>query len=119
MTEAPRTEELYGIAKKMTLELEKLPLHSHAAIVTMMKTGLEHRNIELQNEHAIKQAEANRKAMDEAQAAHDRRNAAAMAKDAGLIVPMNGGSYQPDGSGPWQGNAKSEEKAAGLVLAKA
>ena len=53
----PPTEQIYGIAKRMNLELEKLPMHTHAGIVTMLRTMVEHRNIELQNEAQIEQIE--------------------------------------------------------------
>lgn len=66
----PPTEQVYGIAKKFTLELEKLPLHSHAAIVGMMQMMCEHRKIVLQNEIALAQKNANDAAMEEARRRH-------------------------------------------------
>ena len=46
----PPTEQIFGIGKKIALELEKLPLHTHAGIVNMLRTMMEHRKIELENE---------------------------------------------------------------------
>ncbi|MGA8730302.1 MAG: hypothetical protein WB608_16225 [Terracidiphilus sp.] len=73
MTETPKappTEQVFGIAKKMALELEKLPLHTHAGVINMMRVMVEHRKIELDNEMTEQQNEANRAAMAEARAAH-------------------------------------------------
>ena len=64
------TQQVFGIAKKMTLELEKYPLHSHAGIVTMMRTMVEHRKIVLENEMQAEQIKANEEAMAAARKAH-------------------------------------------------
>jgi hypothetical protein len=52
------TEVVAGTAKKMTLELEKMPLHSHAAIVTTMNLFCEHRQANEKMAMAAKQQEA-------------------------------------------------------------
>lgn len=67
---APPDEQIFGTAKRMTLELNKLPLHSHAATVAMMQMMVEHRKIELQNQHTLAQQKAQQEAMDEARQRH-------------------------------------------------
>ena len=70
MPVAPPTEQIYGIAKKMTLELEKFPLHTHATIVNMLRMTVEHRKVELDNQVAEAQVKANEAAMADARRAH-------------------------------------------------
>jgi len=36
--QAPPTEQVYGIAKRISLDLDKLPLHTHAAIINICNT---------------------------------------------------------------------------------
>lgn len=67
---APPTEQIYGIAKKINLELERLPLHTHAGIVNMLRTMVDHRNVELQNQMQLEQIKANEAAMADARAKH-------------------------------------------------
>ncbi|MGA2890328.1 MAG: hypothetical protein ABSE51_19970 [Terracidiphilus sp.] len=82
--EAPPTEQIFGIAKKIALELEKLPLHTHATVVNMLRMTVEHRKVELDNQVAQAQVEANEAAMAEARKAHAQaqveRNAAIAAQ---------------------------------------
>ena len=40
--------EMYGIAKKFNNEMEALPLHTHSAIVEMVRVGMQHRNLSMQ-----------------------------------------------------------------------
>lgn len=68
--QAPPTENVFGIAKKMALELEKLPLHTHAAIVGLLKMMTEHRQVCLQSEMQAAQKAANDAAMEEARRRH-------------------------------------------------
>ena len=42
------SDELFGIAKKVNRELETLPLHTHSAIVNMITTGMQHRQLAMQ-----------------------------------------------------------------------
>ncbi len=37
--------EMYGVAKKFTLEMMELPIHTHLAIVEMVRVGIQHRNL--------------------------------------------------------------------------
>ena len=67
---APPTEQIYGIAKKINLELERLPLHTHAGIINMLRTMVDHRNVELQNEMQAAQVKAQEQAMADARKAH-------------------------------------------------
>jgi len=71
--EAPPTEVVYGIAKKMTLELEKLPLHTHATIVNMLRMTVEHRKVELDNQVQAEQIKAQEVAMADARKAHAQK----------------------------------------------
>ncbi len=49
------SDELSGISKKYTRELDALPLHSHGAVLKMMQVAYEHRNITMQREEALRQ----------------------------------------------------------------
>jgi hypothetical protein len=42
------SNEMYGIAKKFNAEMEALPMHTHSAIVEMVRVGMQHRNLQLQ-----------------------------------------------------------------------
>ena len=66
----PATQDVYGIAKKISLELEHLPLHTHAAIINMVNTMCQHRKIVLESEMQQKQMEAHEAAMADARRAH-------------------------------------------------
>jgi hypothetical protein len=84
MTEQPvapalPTEQYFGIAKKIALELEKHAIHSHAGIVMMLNGALEHRQLteklaraKEEAESQAKITEANQQAMAETIAAHQR-----------------------------------------------
>lgn len=48
-----KSDEVFGIAKKMNRELEALPLHTHSAIAELVKVGVQHRNLAMQ--HASQQ----------------------------------------------------------------
>lgn len=88
-TQTPRSEEIFGIAKKFHLELEKLPLQSHGAVVSMIGTMAQHREFSLKAERAAHEEKARADAMAAAQAAHDaqvRRTAEQAAKDAGIVL---------------------------------
>jgi len=67
---APPSEVIFGIAKKMHLELEKLPLHTHAIVMNMLRGMVEHRKVELDNQVAEANAKANEEAMADARRAH-------------------------------------------------
>lgn len=70
--DAMRTEEVYGIAKKVNLELEKFALHSHAAVVALLKLMVEHRKTELESQMSQQQEAAQKAAYDDALKAHAR-----------------------------------------------
>jgi hypothetical protein len=73
------TEQVFGIAKKYTLEMEKHPLQTHAAIVGILRMMVDHRQVTLQNEAQAEEVKAREKAMEDARAAHAR--AAAQRED--------------------------------------
>jgi hypothetical protein len=68
--QAPPTEQVYGIAKRISLDLDKLPLHTHAAIINICNTMCQHRKIVLESEMQQKQIDAQEAAMAEALKAH-------------------------------------------------
>jgi hypothetical protein len=68
--QAPPTEQVYGIAKRISLDLDKLPLHTHAAIINICNTLCQHRKIVLESEMQQKQIDAQEAAMAEALKAH-------------------------------------------------
>ena len=114
--EAPAPEVILGIAKKFTLELEKFPLHSHAAIARMVMTMVEHRKIVLEEEVQLSQQAANEAAMadaidkhgraiaqqraleEAAQQAHDRQIADGI-KAPRMKLELVDGKAVPEGSG--------------------
>lgn len=69
---APPDEQLFGIAKKFTLEINDLPLHSQALIVGFMQLAVQHRKTEIESQIAQKNERAQSEAMDAARAAHAR-----------------------------------------------
>ena len=86
---APPTEEVYGIAKRMNLDLEKHPLHTHAAIINMLRTMVDHRNVELQNQVQMEQIEANEAAMADARRAHAQAQVEREAKAPRMIIELD------------------------------
>jgi hypothetical protein len=68
--QAPPTENIYGIAKRISLDLEKLPLHTHAAIISVINTMCQHRKLVLETEMNAQQFAAQEAAMAEARKAH-------------------------------------------------
>jgi hypothetical protein len=68
--QAPPTQEVYGIAKRISLDLEKLPLHTHAAIINIANTMCQHRKIVLESEAQQRQIDAQEVAMADARRAH-------------------------------------------------
>jgi hypothetical protein len=51
------SDEMYGIAKKINRELEQFPMHTHSAIVEMVRVGMQHRNLGMQADVQAKQQE--------------------------------------------------------------
>ena len=73
MTETPKpvaTEIVYGTAKRISLELDKLPLQTHGAIISMMTTMAKHREANMQMEQHQAQERAQEAAMSDARKAH-------------------------------------------------
>jgi len=79
MSETPDSSTLFGVAKKLTKELEELPLHTHAAVISLMNSALQHRQIALQADMQQKQADAQREVYEQA----ERRQAL---KESGLVL---------------------------------
>lgn len=74
--QAPPTENVYGIAKRISLDLEKLPLHTHAAIINIVNTMCQHRKIVLESEAQQAQIDAQEAAMADARKAHAEKQVA-------------------------------------------
>jgi hypothetical protein len=68
--QAPPTEQVYGIAKKISLELEKNPLHTHGAVISMLTTMAKHREACINIEQHQAQIDAQDAAMADARRAH-------------------------------------------------
>lgn len=43
------SDEMFGIAKKFNRELEQFPMHTHSAICEMVRVGMQHRNLAMQD----------------------------------------------------------------------
>jgi hypothetical protein len=90
--QAPPTEQVYGIAKRISLDLDKLPLHTHAAIINICNTMCQHRKIVLETEAQQKQIEAQEAAMADARKAHAQ---AQVARDAQIATQIKQQAAQP------------------------
>jgi hypothetical protein len=51
------SEVMYGIAKKFNKEMEAFPLHTHSAIVELVRVGMQHRSLAAQREEAERKQE--------------------------------------------------------------
>lgn len=60
------TEVILGISKKMNKELEELPLHEHATLITLLNSLMQMRQIAMQIEQQKQQAEAQRAHQEQA-----------------------------------------------------
>ena len=76
------TEQVYGIAKRISLDLEKYPLHTHASIINIVNTMCQHRKIVMEEPERQRMAEyeevqrrAQMQAFEAAQAAQVERDA--------------------------------------------
>lgn len=89
MTEQPKSipsEQVFGTAKRIHLDLEKLAIVDHAAVINLLNTMAQHR--EMARKFDVQQAEekARQDAMDAAQQAHAKRAAELAIKDSGLVL---------------------------------
>lgn len=78
--------ELSGIAKKMSLELEKLPCHSHGAVVAILTTLLQHRQSNLKFGQVKEEQAVYLKQQALADAERERQAKEQARKDSGLIL---------------------------------
>jgi hypothetical protein len=83
---APPTEQVYSIAKRISLDLEKLPLHTHGAIISLVTTMAKHREANMQMEQHQAQLKAQEAAMADARKAHAVAQAERDAKIAAQLV---------------------------------
>ncbi|MGA7885285.1 MAG: hypothetical protein WCA44_06035 [Acidobacteriaceae bacterium] len=90
--QAPPTENVYGIAKRISLDLEKLPLHTHAAIINIVNTMCQHRKIVLESEAQQAQIDAQEAAMADARKAHAEKQ---VARDAQIAAQIAGEAKPP------------------------
>lgn len=77
--------EIFGIAKKWATEMQGLPLHTHSAIVEMVKVDMQHRQLAMQKAHQKAQEDQQERIlrikeseMERAQQAQSEKDAAAM-----------------------------------------
>ena len=88
------SEEMYGIAKKFNKDMEALPMHTHSAIVELIRVGMQHRILAMQKADKDRNDALQERAVEvqEQQIAlareeSDRRNAAILAQQpAGSMV---------------------------------
>jgi len=71
------SSEMTGIAKKMNGDLEGLPLHTHLAIVEMVKVLADHRNLTMKVAFQKSQQEQQERALSQQREALDRQAQAA------------------------------------------
>lgn len=88
------SNEMYGIAKKFNAEMEALPMHTHSAIVEMVRVGMQHRNLQLQAEDRARNEALQERAVriQEQQvqlaAEENQRRAAVAVKHGPMLVPQ-------------------------------
>jgi hypothetical protein len=84
-------DEMYGITKKISRELEALPLHTHHAIVELLKVGKDHRNLAMQfaNQQEQKTQQERVLAIQEAQIQMQKEAAQKQAITQIGLVPPN------------------------------
>lgn len=95
MTETPKTlppEQLFGIAKKLHLELDKLTIVDHAAIISMLNTMAQHREMSDKFERQQQEQRARDEAMADAKAAHEKRAAGLLRSEAEYATQANVGA---------------------------
>jgi hypothetical protein len=80
-----RPEEVFGIAKKMYLELEKYNINDHSAIISMEHAMCVHRENRMKMDMQQAQIDAQEAAMDAARKAHAEAQVLREAKIAGEI----------------------------------
>lgn len=87
MEQIATTEVICGVAKKFSLELEKqFPLHSHAAVVSLMNIMVEHRQANVKTEQAQKQQEAYERQVEMARNEQKRQESDAERRRLGLVT---------------------------------
>jgi hypothetical protein len=87
MEQIATTEVISGVAKKFTLELEKqFPLHSHAAVVSLMNIFVEHRQSNMKVEQGRKNEELYERQVELARAEQQRQEAEAERRRLGLVT---------------------------------
>jgi hypothetical protein len=69
--QALTTDELFGVSKKFTRELEQLALHSHGAVLKQMQVAFEHRNLTMQREEVVRQQRMQEQQVENQRAAID------------------------------------------------
>lgn len=80
------TEELYGVAKKMSLQMRDLPLHTHGALIQMINVDFEHRKLDLQRAEKLAADERQERALKIQEEQLEFAWRQQTAHEAGLIV---------------------------------
>lgn len=61
---AMTSAEMFGTAKKINNDLEQLPLHTHGAVVSMLTTAFQHRQVGMQREDAMQKQREQQRMLD-------------------------------------------------------
>lgn len=89
MTEQPKSipsEQVFGTAKRIHLELDKLNIVDHGAVISLLNTMAQHREMASKFERQQAEEKARQDAMEAAQQAHLKRAAEQAVKESGLIL---------------------------------
>jgi hypothetical protein len=83
--------EMFGIGKRINAELEQFPMHTHSAIVEMVRVGMQHRNLAMQAaaQEAQKEMQEKQLAMQQQMLDHQAKQADRAAIEKIGLVPPN------------------------------
>jgi len=90
-TQELSSNEIFGIAKKFNAEIEQFPMHTHSAIVEMVRVGMQHRNLSMQAaaQEAQKEMQEKQLAMQQQMLDHQQKQADRAAIEKIGLVPPN------------------------------
>ena len=112
-------DEMYGIAKKINRDLEQFPMHTHSAMVEMIRVGMQHRNLALQAAEQQHQKEQQERVLkiQEQQAALSRMAAERQAAGRIQLAEKPGAGEQGIGNRE-QGSEKAKDEAESAEACK-
>jgi hypothetical protein len=88
------SNEMYGIAKRINNELEEFPMHTHSAIVEMVRVGMQHRNLTMQADQNAKTAGLQERALKVQEQQTQLARMAQERESASRIQLVNAGASQ-------------------------